>query len=579
MKNFGKILIVSALSIVLIGCGSGRTREQKVSAMMNKIDSPFFVANTNLQNLMDKSEVMKEGTIPFTYYQVLSFFLVVELTGIDYSTDVQLVIGEGESYLPNFYGIFKIDNEELFKELLETEANADIKEEDGMNYVIKDKEQYCIVWDKEFAIISTIPMDIASMISGNSSKQGKKMIDKNIAIIKAASDGEFDEDWVSFLSNDADIAMHYDGEGFYKYMETMAMSDKEDLEKLKEMYEGMGYDMFINFNQGAVDMEIVANLSDELIKKLNFIGKDGVSDKLFGYGKTKNPLLSGTYKVQIGGLMDYFEDLSKDDYDQMIEEVAEIGLKMEDIESALSGEMVYMIDGIEERVEEIDFGYDTPIKVDRSEPTFAFVLGVSDMDYIKTTFQEMMTAEAGAGETPEDLQEFQEEMDKIEILPNGLLKIGDAFVYMGKDVIFASNDSTWANMVAAGTSVKINNPDGVLNNKPFGMYANFEKLMGLESMKGGEDYLKMLESFSASASLSGGTMSIKLTDASQNSLKILTQTIGATLAEFEKEMNPDIEKELEEAVIETEQGFDKLNEEDLEEIEDAVNDAFDDLNK
>ncbi len=577
MKNFGKILVVSALSIVLIGCGSGRTREQKVSAMMNKIDSPFFVANTNLQNLMDKSEVMKEGTIPFTYYQVLTFFLAVELTGIDYSTDVQLIVGEGESFVPNFYGIFKVENEELFKELLETEANADIKEKDGMQYVIKDKEQYCLVWDKEFAIISSIPMDFAAMISGNGGKQGQKMIDRNIEVIKAAEDGEVDDDWVDFLTNESDISLHYDGEGFYSYMETMAMDDKEDMEKMKEMYEGMGYDMFINFDKGAVNMELVADLSDGLIEKLNFIGKDGVDAKLLNYGKSENPLMSGTYKVQIGGLMDYFEDLSKDDYEKMIEEVAEIGLQMEDIEEALSGDMVYMVDDISEKTEEIDFGYDAPIKVDRSEPNFAFVLGVSDMDYIQNTFQEML---AGAAEgSSEEMQDFQKDLEKIEMLPNGLMKMGDALVFMGADFIFASNDSTWANMVAAGTSVKINNPDGVLNEKPFGMYANFERLLGLESMKDGEDYIKMLESFSASANLSGGNISIKLTDASQNSLKVLTQTIGSVLAEFEKESNPSMEQELEEAVIETEDAFNKLNDEDLKEIEDAVNDAFDDLNE
>lgn len=575
MKNFGKILIVSALTIVLVGCGSGRTREQKVSAMMDKIDSPFFIANTNLQNLMDKSEVMKEGTIPFTYYQVLSFFLAVELTGIDYSTNVQLIVGEGESFVPNFYGIFKVENEELFKELLETEANADIKEKDGMQYIVKDKEQYCIVWDKEFAIISTIPMDFAAMLTGNGGKKGEEMITKNIEVIKAAEDGDVNEDWVSFLTNESDIAMHYDGAGFYKYMETMAMDDKEELEKMKEMYEGMGYDIFIDFNKGAVDMEVVANLSEDLLAKLDFIGKDGVNDKLLNFGKTKDPLVSGSYRVELSGLLNYFEDLSQEDYEKMLEEAEESGIKVDDIKDALSGEIVYMIDGIAEKTEEIDFGYAEPIKVDRSEPNTAFVLGVTDMDYIQNTFKELM---AGGDVASEDNMEFQAELDKIEVLPNGAIKMGDALIYMGDDYIFASNDSAWVNMVATGRAVKINNPEGVLNEKPFGMYANFEKLIGLESIKEGEEYIKMIQSFSASANLSGGNLSLKLADASQNSLKVLTQTIGAVLAEFEKESNPEMEQELEEAVFETEDAFDKLNDEDLEEIEDAVNDAFDQLN-
>ena len=233
MKRFGKLLIVSVLSVLLVGCGKDRTREEKVSAMIDQVNSPFLIVNVNLQNLMDKSEVMKEGTLPFTYYQVISFFLAAELTGIDYDTDAQLVVSEGKAFLPNFYGIFKIKDEKLFKTLLEEEANATIQEKDGMQYAIKESEQYCLVWNDEFAVISNIPIDFASLLSGGSGKEGQKMVDKNIEMIKSAKKGELNTDYVDFLSKDADLAMLYDGKGVYSYMSAMSMEDNEALEQMK----------------------------------------------------------------------------------------------------------------------------------------------------------------------------------------------------------------------------------------------------------------------------------------------------------------------------------------------------------
>ena len=572
MKNFGKLLVASMLTIVLVGCGAGRTREEKVSAMMNKIDEPFFVVSTNLQNLMDKSAVMEEGTIPFTYYQVLTFFLAVELTGIDYSTDVQLVVGEGESFVPNFYGIFKVKNEELFTGLLETEANAEIVEKDGMHYAIKDKEGYCIVWNEEFAIISSIPMDFAAMLSGNGGKQGQKMIDKNIEVIKAAEEGEIDAVWVDFLLKDSDISMRYDGAGFFNYMKLMSMDDDEELNKMKDLYEGMNYDFFIDFNNGSVDFEMIADLSDELKKKLDFMGKKGVDKSLFNYGKSKNPLLTGSYKVTIPGLLDYIEGVSEDDYKGMTEELEAIGLAIEDMEGALSGELVYMIDDVVEREETIDFGYGDPITVSNPEPNFAIVLGVSDRAYIENTMKILMAPPAEGEEVDADVPEFK-------VLANGVINVDKGYIFLGKDVLFVTNDSVWANKVAIGSTVTINNPKGILNDKPVGLFADLGKVANLKSLAEGKKYLDLLASFSASANLEGGTMQLKLTDDSQNSLKLITKTIGEIMAEFEKESNPDIEAELDEAVNQTESGFDKLNENDKEVIEKVVEDAFDNLNK
>jgi hypothetical protein len=577
MKRFVKILSISVLTILIVGCSADRTREEKVSAMIDKVDSPFFIANMNLQNLMDKSEIMKEGTLPFTYYQVISFFLAVELTGIDYDTDVQVIVGEGKAFLPNFYGIFKVKDEKLFTTLLETEANATIQEQDGMKFAIKESEQYCVVWDEEFAVISNIPMDFASLLSGGSAKEGQKMVNKNIEMIKAGNEGEINEDYKTFLGKEADMSMLYNGKGFFSYMLTMSMDDSEEMEKLRDLYEGMSYEMYLNFNKGEVDLEVIADLDKDLKDQLSFIAKDGVSNKLMGYGRSKNPLMVGSYKASIPGMLDYFSETSQEDYDKMIEGMSEEGLDIEEVKEAFNGEVVYVVDAVEQREEIFDFGYDDPITIKKDEPIFAIVLGVSDKSIIEKKIQEVMqegmqdlvTTDAGAGEIPNG--------KKIEILPNDVINMGDAYLFLMDDALFMSNDLVWTNLIATGKGKKIANPEGVVNAKPFGMFADMTQIGSYQGM-GDEvgEYADMFESFSGSADIDGGRFILKLTEKKENALKVLTMAVGSGLAEFEKASNPDMEAELEEALKETEDAFDMLEEEmpSEEEIEKAVDDAF-----
>lgn len=579
MKKIGKVLVISILSVLIVGCGKDRTREEKVSAMIDKVDSPFFIANVNLQNLMDKSEIMKEGTLPFTYYQVISFFLAVELTGIDYNTDAQLVVGEGEAFLPNFYGIFKVENQELFTTLLETEANATIQEKDGMKFAIKESEQYCVVWDEDFAVISNIPINFASLLSGSSAKEGQKMVDRNIEMIKAAEDGEVNSDYVNLLSKEADMAMMYNGKGFYSYMLTMAVDNKEDMEKMKDLYEGMSYEMYLNFNKGNVELEVVSDLDAKLKEQLSFISKDGVSDKMLKYGRTKNPLLVGSYKASVHGMLDYFKEMNADDYQAMVDDMAKDGLEIEEIKDALSGELVYIVDAVEKKEEVYDFGYDEPIVIKQDKPIFGIVLGVSDKSIIEKKIQEAMTAgddELVSTDPSQGIEEAKD-MPKIEVLPNDVLHIGEAYLFLSNESLFMSNDLGWTNLIATGKGVKVGNPDGVVNNKAFGMFADFSSIKNYQNMDADiYTYAEMFESFSGSADIDGGKFILNMTDKSENSLKVMTMMIGSALAEFEKSSNPDMEAELEEAIKESEDAFNKLEESmpDGEKIDKAVDDAL-----
>ncbi|MCB9224074.1 MAG: hypothetical protein H6582_07870 [Crocinitomicaceae bacterium] len=575
MKLVGKVLLVSVLSILIVGCKKDRTREEKVSAMIDKVDSPFFIANVNLQNLMDKSEIMKEGTLPFTYYQVISFFLAVELTGIDYDTDAQIIVGEGKAFLPNFYGIFKVKDEALFTTLLEKEANATIQEKDGMKYAIKESEQYCVVWNEEFAVISNIPLDFASMLTGGGGKEGQKMVDKNIEMINYGEEGEVNADYVTFLTKDADLSMLYNGKGFYSYMSSMAMEDKEEVEKMKDLYEGMSYEFYLNFNNGNIDLEMVADLDDKLKEQLSFIAKDGVSNKMLGYGKSSNPLLVGSYKMSVPGMLDYFKETSEEQYEKMVEDLGKEGLKIEDVKDALSGEIVYMVENVIQKEEVFDFGYDEPITIKNDEPLFAIVLGVSDKSIIEKKIQDVLTGGQNDLATVDGDEVGAEKGPEMELWPNGVINMGDAYLFLKDDALFMSNDSSWANMIASGKGVKVANPDNVVTENPFGIFVDISKMKQYDGAnKDAAQYAELFESFKGSANLDGGKFTLNLTNKDENALKVLTVTVGSILADFEKEMNPDMEAELEEAIKETEsiEGMPTQ-----QEVEKAVDDAFDKL--
>ena len=576
MKNMKRAIALIAIVLTVVSCGKERTREEKVSAMISKVDSPFFVGSMNLQTLMDKSEIMKEGTIPFTYYQVISFFLDVELTGIDYTTKMQVIASKGGSFTPDFRGIFKVNDLEKFKGLLETEANAEVKEKDVMNYIIKESEHYCIVWNEDVAMISSVPLNLMAMFSGKSGNEGEKMIDKNIEIIKAGTEGEIDEEWKTFLTNDSDIALHYDGEGFFDYMTMMSMDEDEELEKMRELNEGISMNMYINFNEGNTDFEIVTDLSEELKKKWSFLGEEGASEKMLSYGKSENPVLTGSYKFGVEGALTYIEGMFSEEYEDMERDVEKVGLSIEDLRNSSSGEFVYMIDDVKQVSRTIDFGYGDPFEVKSTEPVFGIALGLKDNSYMNSKMQEMMMAQS--------LGEGDAKMPEIKVWENGVVQMNEALIFLGEDVLFATNDTAWVNLIAAGNGKKVNNPNGIVNVNPIGMYVQFTKLSGLNELKDQREMISLMKDLSISMNLDGGSIKLNFNDNKQNSLKILTVAVGQILADFEIMSNPDMEAELEEAVKQTEEAFGELEEdlnieENLNELEDVINDAFDDLNK
>lgn len=542
MKKYLSYVSVFLLSIYLVsGCSTKRTREDKVAAMINKVESPFLVVSMTPQNLMDKSGIL-DGVLPFTYELILGFFIDEAVTGIDYSVKSQIIVGKGESFQPSFYGVFKVKDEKKFIELIEKEANATIVEKEGMKTAIKESDGYALVWNEEFAVISNIPFDFMAMLSGKGGNGGDKTVGKIIELIKAADEGEINTTYADFLKKDADVAMYYDGKGMYAYMQDMLGEEAGDLEKMRETYEGISSEIYLNFTDGSVDFEFVNHLSDKVKESMSFMSEKGIEGKLLSYGNSNAPIMTGGYSMDFTKFFDYLKtQMEEDVYADFESELEAIGLTIEDVKASMTGEFIYMIDRVIEIEETIDYGYDEPYTYTTSMPVFGVVLGVSD---------------------PAAIQKILADSLK---LPNGSYKMGDAFVALDGDVLFASNDSAWTNKVITKTTSKITKGTDVIAANPFGIFVDFASMAQMKGMSDVTAFLKLFSEFSGGASLDGGKFSFKLIDASKNSLRVITEVVAAELDRMEKEMNKELESELEEAVTggldELEEGLEQLEEE------------------
>ncbi len=547
MKKFLSYVSVFLVSIYVIsGCSADRTREEKVAAMVNKVESPFLVVSMTPQNLMDKSGIL-DGVLPFTYELILGFFIDEAVTGIDYSVKSQIIVGKGESFQPSFYGIFKVKDEKKFIELIEKEANATIVEKEGMKTAVKESDGYALVWNEEFAVISNIPFDFMAMLSGKGGNGGDKTVAKIIDLIKAADEGEVNATYADFLKKEADVAMYYDGKGLYAYMQDMLGEEAGELEKMRETYEGISSEIYLNFTNGSVDFEFINHLSDKVKENMSFMSEKGIEGKLLSYGNGNSPIMTGGYSMDFTKFFDFLKTQMEDDvYTDFESELEAIGLTIEDVKSSMTGEFVYMIDRIIEIEETIDYGYGDPYTYTTSMPIFGVVLGVSNSAAIQKILADSLK------------------------LPNGSYQMGAAYVVLDGDVLFASNDSSWTNKVVTKSTSKITKGLDVIAANPFGLFVDFASMAEMKGMKDVAAFMKLFSEFSGGASLEGGKFSFKLIDASKNSLRAITEVVAAELDRMEKEMNKELESELEEAVT---GGLDDL-EEEMEKFEDQVEEVL-----
>lgn len=522
------LLSVLSLALLIVSCGKDRTREEQVSAMITKVESPILIMSMTPQNILDKSGI-RDGVLPFTYDMLLTFFIDETVTGIDYSVKSQIVVGKGESFQPSVYAIFKLKDEKKFIELLETEANATVVEKEGMKTAIKESDNYAVVWNEEFAIMSTIPIDIMAMLSGQGGGGGDKAVNKMIEMIKAGKDAEPNQTYTDFLNKAADISLFYDGKGMYAYMHELMAEDAEELEKARETYEGITSEIFINFTNGSIDFEIINHLTDQVREKFNFMKEKGIEGKLLSYANSATPFFSGAYNMDFAGMADFIKSQMSDDfYSDFEEELALMGLSVDDLKESVTGEFIYFIDRVEvfEVVE--DFGYGDPYTYTETMPVFGFAFTVKN---------------------PEPLMVLLADSLK---LPNGTYGIEDTWISLNNGVFFVSNDSAWTNKAHNGQTVTITKGAEVLAANPFSMFVNFSAMAEAKGMDEAAALLKVFTEFSGGATIDGGKFNFVMADDSKNSLRIITEVVAAELERLEKEGGEAIEAELNEAVLESE---------------------------
>ena len=525
-KRVNAIIVFIAFLGVLSSCSADRTREDKVAAIINKVDSPFLIVNTSPKKLIEKSGAM-DGALPFTQAMLVGFFIDESVTGVDYDTDIQLIVGKGQSFSPDFYGIFKLKNEEAFKTLLTGEANAEILEKDGFKYMIKEEDMYVMVWNEEFVIAANIAMDLSSLFGGGSGgNQGMKAVDKCIGLITAADEGEVNEDYKKFLENGSDVALTFMGKGFYNYMMEMSMGENEELAKQKETLEGLNLEMFLNFEDGAINLQTLTHFSDKLKEELNFFQKSAIKSSFFAYGNSANPIMTMGLNLDMSKALTYIED--QDGGKENLErELEGFGLTIADAKKGLSGEVYIVVDGVNMVQEVIDYGYGETYTMNQPTPIFAMMAGISDASVIAK-----LIASADS-------------------LGQGLVKKGDAFMLVKDNMLFTTNDSLWALKVMNGATSQIADKGGVFKSTPIGMYidgANFGKIAGVDEL---QIVTALLKEVRLTGNLDEINLAMIFNDKTKNALRILTEAIAPFTEEPATEEDLVLEEELEEAAEES----------------------------
>ena len=522
MRNiFQSFIVLTTMMLVITSCSSDRSREEKVAAMISTIDSPFLVVNTLPGDLIKKSGAM-DGALPFTQEMMVGFFLDEAVTGVDYDVNLQIIVGKGESFTPNFYGIFKLKDEAVFVELLETEANAEVLEKEGYKYIIKASDNYVIVWNDEFAIASNIPTDIMTMMMGGGAKEGDATVDELIAMLESAEEGEVNDEYLTFLSHKADVSLSFIGKGFYQYSLEMSMGETDDIEANREKIEGLNLDMFMYFNEGSVDFQFLSHFSDVLKDEISFMKNAPVNPKYLGFGNSDNPLFTMGWNVDFAKALDYAQNnegtMNGGDLE---EELERMGLTVEAAKSALSGEVFVMVDRVDQVKRTVDYGYGDPYSYDEPAPLFALVLGVQDAAILAKAFGDSLTE-------------------------GTVLKNGDAYILLKDNVLFSSNDSVWAAKINTGAGTRISDQGNVFASTPFGMFLNMAGLANMEALGDARIAAVILSSVKGSGSLEEINISMNLNDKSKNALRVITETIS-NMAEGGVEVDPSLEEEIEAA--------------------------------
>jgi hypothetical protein len=468
--------------------------------------------------------------------------MLEEETGIDNNEQIQFIAGKGSGVgLPDFYGIFKVKDHEKFNIMLKKELNADIKEKKGINYFSKSKDNYVMVWNDEFAIAGSVPINFSSLFGGGD--ESSKTVNKCINLLKEASSSKVDSKYVDFLKKDADVATYFETKGLVDYLSNSKVLDKDDIVAYKESYEGNTFESYLNFDKGVVKWEHKMFLSDVLLEKVDFIPENGIGNALLSFGKSENPMFKYSFHLNPVALMGCLKDQMKEDQFTEFEiELASKGFTTDDITNTFTGEVLVIIDGMVTATETIDYGYGEAFEITNNEPIVGIALSLKD----KAVFTNIT--------------------ESMEQSSDGIIDLKEGFFgYLSGDVFFASNDTAWINQVVNNKSKELKDEEGKLKEQPFGFYAGIDNPSNKKIYSKEFPIAEILENIWGYANLSEAEVNVILKNKSENSLRVITQYISDYLVEEENQVNEDFKNILDKEVVENlEQG--------IKEVENALKD-------
>ncbi len=545
MKKFSQLLAFIVFTLIMFSCGSKRTYQEKVSAMISKVKSPFLIGSLKPQNLIDKSGVNEDGVLPYTYQTLTSFFLKEEGTGVDFNQRIQFVLAKGPM-LPNGFAFFRIKDGALFKEMVKAELNAKIKDKDETNYFIKENEGYVVAWQDETAIVANIPFDIKALLSGNVD-DGHKTLNRIITLFESADEGMVNKEYDTFLTQTDDINLFLMNDSFMNYIKEINpfrnKNSKKD-ETFKDL-DGSRVELAVNFEKGKAVFKSNMSFSEEFLAKINFINNKGIDTKYLQFGKTEHPFTTYSFNFDLEKYLAFTESYSGDDLlPDINKNLSKYGLSANDIVDAFKGEVLVMLDGYKVQTTIVENEYSEPFEEQNIEPIIGMAIGLKDVSVLTDLF------------------------NNAEVVSDKMMKTDDFYVVTKDDVLFLSNDSLWAGAVSNNTTKTIQ-VNKVINQQPLALFTDFlNQDVSNYFKEQGYDPTSILESIVMFATINHGEITINLKDKSQNSLKVLVKFYSDMMAYFEAKQNEEMEKILDQEIL------DNLNEE-LQ----GLDSAFDEVSK
>ncbi|MGV6861631.1 MAG: hypothetical protein ACWA41_07650 [Putridiphycobacter sp.] len=572
MKKFIWIAAAIILSSSIISCGTKRTREEKVSAIINKIDAPFLITTLTPQNIIDKSGVNEDGVLPYTYQTLTSFFLDDDGTGVDNNTQVQTVLGKGPM-TPNIYSIFRVKDGELFKTMVKAELNAVIKEKENVNYFIKEKDAYVVAWQDDIAIAANIPFDIKSLFSSNGSS-GSKTVNHLIKLLNAADEGEVNQTYMDVMAKSDDVNMYFMLDSLSEYVNDLSPKKSKTKEPTPfDAFQSTTMEAALNFEKGRVNFAMDYHFTPETEKQLDFIKSSGIGASFLNFGKSTQPVMTYGFNIDLKKYVEFADKMSDGEFSENMSRdlkdlEEEYGISYEDVIEIFSGSGLVMVDGVtsETFVEESDFNGE-PYTYNTTKPIIGLVMEITEPTALQAVF-------ADKGEMKENY-----------------FKIEEFYITLTGNEVFMSNDEDWTKMIAANEGKKIKNYENVLTENAISYYADFggknvEKAAKVEGL----EFAAIFEMAYGFSTTTHGEFNLILKDDSHNSLRVITKFYSDLMAEFEEQQNEEMKKILDQEILDNlEENMDSIVDEFETVMEDigeqvenetdkALNDALDGLN-